>query len=83
VQELQHLSDPDDHDSDPVFWTGPVLAGNRIWLTNSLGQLVPFDPTDGKQGDAIDLDEPVYISPVAANGIMYVVRDDGSLVALR
>jgi outer membrane protein assembly factor BamB len=83
VHELQHLSDPDDKDSDPVFWTGPVLGGGRLWLTNSLGQLASLSPDDGKAGDVIDIGEPVYISPVIAGSMMYVVRDDGRIVALR
>jgi len=83
VHDLQHLSDPDDHDSDPVFWTGPVLGGGKLWLANSLGQLVSFAPDDGKQIDTVDLGEPVYIPPVIAGGTIYVVTDDGSLVALR
>jgi outer membrane protein assembly factor BamB len=83
VQEMQHLSDPEDRDSDPVFWTGPVLGGGRLWLTNSLGQLVGFSLADGKQTDKIDIDDPIYVPPVIANGAIYVVTDDGDLVALR
>ncbi len=83
VADLQHYEDPEDHDSDRVFWTGPVIAGNRLWLTNSLGHLVAFSPTDGSQMADKDLGEASYITPVTANGIMYVVTDDGSLVALR
>jgi outer membrane protein assembly factor BamB len=83
TQELQHQEDPDDHDSDPVYWTGPTLGGGKLWLTNSLGQLVSFSVTDGSQLNSIDLDKPSFIPPVIADGVMYVVTDNGSLVALR
>jgi len=83
VQDMQRLADPTDHDSDPVFWTGPVLAGGRLWLTNSIGQLVGFSPVDGKQTEAITVGGSIYVPPVFANGMIFVVTDDGDLVALR
>lgn len=83
VQEMQHLEDPSDKGSDHVYWTGPVLGGGRLWLTNSLGQLVGFAPADGKQTDLIDIGSPIFIPPSIANGTIYVVTDEGELVALR
>ena len=83
VQELQHFSEPDDKTSDRVYWTGPVLGGGRLWLTNSMGDLVGFSPTDGKETDRIEIDNPIFIPPVIANCVIYVVTDNGELVALR
>ncbi|HEU0117967.1 MAG TPA: PQQ-binding-like beta-propeller repeat protein, partial [Alphaproteobacteria bacterium] len=75
VQELQKLEDPDDHDSDPVFWTGPIMANGHLWLVNSLGQLVSFSPGDGSILDTVDLGRAAYIAPIVAGGMMYVVTD--------
>lgn len=83
VREMQTLTDPEDKDSDRVFWTGPVLGGNRLWLTNSLGELVACSVEDGRTVDTIELDGPVYISPVIADKTIYVVTDRGELIALR
>ncbi len=83
VKEMQHLSEPDDKMSDPVFWTGPVLGGGRLWMTNSLGELAGFSPADGEQTDKVEIDEAMFIPPVIANGIIYVVTDDGNLVAVK
>lgn len=83
VHELQLLADPEDHDSEHVFWTGPVLAGSKLWLTNSLGQLAGFSTDNGARTDTIDLDEPAYIPPVIADRTIYVVTDNGELVALK
>jgi outer membrane protein assembly factor BamB len=80
---LQQRADPDDHNSDVVTWTGPILADGRLWLTNSLGQLASFSPDDGSRIGSADLDDPIYIPPVVANGVIYVVTDEGHLVALR
>ena len=83
VKTLQKTEDPKDKDSDPIYWVGPVAAGDRLWLTNSLGQLVSFAPADGKQQDSIDIGAPVFVPPVIAGKTMYVVTDDGDLIALR
>ena len=32
---------------DPIFWRGPVLAGNRLVLVSSRGQIAYISPTDG------------------------------------
>ncbi|MGE3623838.1 MAG: PQQ-binding-like beta-propeller repeat protein [Bdellovibrionales bacterium] len=83
VSELQKREDPEDNDSDPVLWTGPIMAANRLWLVNSLGQLVNFDPSDGRQLDTIELSGPASIPPIVVNNTMYVVLDKGSITALR
>ena len=83
VVDLPHYTDPSDHDSDPIYWTGPILAGNRLWLTNSQGQLISYSLADGSQIDTVNIGQASYITPAVANGIMYVVTDNGYLVALR
>ncbi|MDX2027829.1 MAG: PQQ-binding-like beta-propeller repeat protein [Alphaproteobacteria bacterium] len=83
VKELQKLTDPDDRGSTPVFWSGPVLGGSRLWLTNSLGQLMAYSPDDGREVETIEIDEPIYMPPVIADKVLYVVTDNGDLIALR
>jgi len=31
----------------PVFWTGPVLAGNRLWIANTEGEVMAASLNDG------------------------------------
>jgi len=83
VVKLPQLEDPEDSESDRIFWSGPVLAGNVLWMTNSAGSLVGYSPNDGSQLENIDLEHPVYLSPIVAGRTMYVVADDGELIALR
>ncbi len=83
VVELPKFSDPDDKDSDKVNWSGPVLAADRLWLVNSLGHIVSYATDDGKQFDTIDVGDPIFIPPVVADNTMYVVLDNGRLVALK
>ncbi|MGI9405996.1 MAG: PQQ-binding-like beta-propeller repeat protein, partial [Hyphomicrobiaceae bacterium] len=64
-------------------WSGPVLAGNRLWLASSKGALVGVDAASGRVTSTKDLGQPVYIAPVVAGGRMYVLTDSASLIALR
>ena len=63
-------------------WSGPVLAGGKLWLTSSKGVLVGVDPGTGQAAAQHDLGQPVYIAPVVADGRMYVLTDHASLVAI-
>jgi outer membrane protein assembly factor BamB len=83
VKKLERLADPADKDSDRVVWSGPILAGERLWMVNSQGKLASFSPGDGASIDMFDLGHPAYLSPIVANHTIYVVTDDGTLVALR
>ena len=64
-------------------WSGPLLASNRLVLTNSDGELVAFDPKTGAQTASLKLGGPVYIAPAAYNGALYVLTDKGQLVSIR
>ena len=63
-------------------WSGPVLAGNRLWLTSNKGTLVGVDASTGRVETTQDLGQPVYIAPVVAGGRMYVLTDKAKLIAL-
>jgi outer membrane protein assembly factor BamB len=63
-------------------WSGPVLAGNRLWLTSNKGTLIAVDASTGKVDTSQDLGAPIYIAPVVAQGRMYVLTDKARLIAL-
>lgn len=63
-------------------WSGPLLAGGKLWLTSSKGALVSVDATTGKAEATQDMGGPVYIAPVVAGGRMYVLTDKARLIAL-
>lgn len=66
-----------------ITWVGPVLAGNKLWLSNSRGELVPVSPTDGSVGVTIEGKEAVSLSPVVAGGMLYILSDKGEITAYR
>jgi outer membrane protein assembly factor BamB len=67
----------------PIFWVGPVLAGNRLWIANSRGVLAYVNPVDGALGELTNLDRPVSLAPVVANQTLYVLDDGGRISAFR
>jgi outer membrane protein assembly factor BamB len=67
---------------DATTWSGPVLAGSRLWLTSNKGHLVGVDAATGKIESRQDLGSPVFIAPVVAGGRMYVLTDKAKLIAL-
>ncbi|WP_420469792.1 PQQ-binding-like beta-propeller repeat protein [Brevundimonas sp. FT23042] len=71
-----------DHTVTPE-WSGPLLASNRLLLTNSDGELVALDPKTGAQTASIKLGGPAFIAPAAYNGAVYVLTDRGVLLSIR
>lgn len=64
-------------------WSGPILASNRLILVNSDGQAVAYDHKTGQEVASLNLGAPAYIAPIAYNGALYVVTDNGQLVSIR
>jgi outer membrane protein assembly factor BamB len=69
--------------ADPITWTGPVLAGDRLILASSEGTLINVSPADGAVQSTTRLGAPVYLPPIVANNMLYVLADDGRLTAWR
>jgi outer membrane protein assembly factor BamB len=63
-------------------WSGPVLAGGKLWLVSGDGLLVGADARTGQLSSQLDLDTPVFVTPIVAGGRMYILADNASLIAL-
>jgi outer membrane protein assembly factor BamB len=66
-----------------VQYSGPVLAGNRLILTASNGQVIQIDPATGSYESQFNLGSPVSLPPVVANSTLYIYDDDARLHAYR
>lgn len=69
--------------TNAITWFGPVLAGGRLWVTNSRGELVAASPTDGTVQTTIEAAESFTLAPVVANNMLYVLDQKGRLSAYR
>ena len=82
MSQLQRWRDPDDR-RGTITWHGPILAGGRLVMVNTLGQIVFASPTDGSVQQTIETRVPISIAPVVAGNTLYVLDDRGRLTAYR
>ena len=64
-------------------WSGPVLGGGRLIAVSSTGLLANISPQTGEVLSTMELGDEFFISPVIANGTVYLLADSGTLMALR
>ena len=69
--------------TNPVFWTGPVLANNRLWIANTRGEIKSVDVASGEVADFARLDSGISLPPIVANQTLYVLEDSGRITAYR
>jgi outer membrane protein assembly factor BamB len=62
---------------------GPVLAGGRLVVVGSDGQMRLFDPTNGALVSGADIPGGAASSVAMAGGVLYVVGGNGQLHAFR
>ncbi|HEX9953920.1 MAG TPA: PQQ-binding-like beta-propeller repeat protein [Allosphingosinicella sp.] len=82
MTQLQRWRDVKDKKGS-ISWVGPVLAGNRLILANSEGQLSYVSATDGAVQSTINTGDRISVSPVVANNTLYILNDSGQLTAWR
>ena len=66
-----------------IYWTGPVLAGERLWIANSEGEVGSVAAADGSFAQLSKVGSAVTLAPVVANGMLYVLDDSGKITAFR
>ncbi|HYD15795.1 MAG TPA: PQQ-binding-like beta-propeller repeat protein [Hyphomicrobium sp.] len=62
-------------------WAGPVMANGILWLVSKDGQLAGVEAATGRVNGQMSVGGAAYISPVVAQGKMFVLTDDAKLVA--
>ncbi|HWE46771.1 MAG TPA: PQQ-binding-like beta-propeller repeat protein [Caulobacteraceae bacterium] len=70
------------HRVTPI-WTGPMLAGDRLIVTNAWGEAISVDAKSGKVLKTIRIGDPIFQAPIAYDGMLYLLTDKGDLVAIR
>ncbi len=83
IAQLQRFTNQKKKKGDQVTWFGPVLAGNRLILTNSLGQIAFVSPGDGSIQSTIDTKTSFSLPPVIANSTLYTLDEKGRITAYR
>lgn len=66
-----------------MTWAGPVLAGNRLILTGTGGNIAEFNPKTGEPLPSWSAKGTFLIAPIVASGALYLLSENGSLLAYR
>lgn len=82
VQRLPAFEDEEDKDG-PIEWAGPVLVSDRLLLSSSRGEMLSLSPYTGEILGQVEIPDGVFIAPVVANGVVYVLTDNAELIALK
>nr|WP_247711040.1 PQQ-binding-like beta-propeller repeat protein [Qipengyuania vesicularis] len=82
LTQMPRFRDEEDR-KGPIFWQGPVLAGNRLWAVNSEGEIYAVSTGEGSASLFRELKESISLPPVVANNTLYVLDDSGTITAFR
>ena len=82
ISQLPRWKDEEDKKGE-IFWSGPVLAGGKLYVASTRGALVSVDAADGAQANVAELDDGVSLNPIAANETLYVLDNGGTISAFR
>ena len=82
VRPLPRFEDPEDRE-DPIFWSGPILVGDRLIAAGSDGRILAVSPYDGSILGGRDVGSAVREPPVVADRTLFLVTDAADLIALR
>jgi outer membrane protein assembly factor BamB len=77
--QLPRFRVPDDPDTDRIYHAGPLLAGGRLLVVGSLGELWSLEPATGELLGATEIPDGVTLAPVVADGRLILVDDGGTL----
>jgi len=69
--------------SGEITWFGPVLAGGRLVMTNSRGEIVYASPADGAVQATVAAGKSFALPPVVANSTLYALDQAGRISAWR
>ena len=83
VTQLQRFKDDEDRKSGRLVWAGPALASDRLIVVGSNEEALSISPYTGTVTGRIELRASSSLSPVFAEGTMFLLDDDGQLSAYR
>lgn len=82
LQQLENFKNKKKRKKRTV-WTGPLLAGNRLLVASSGGDITLLDPRSGDILKEMKVGSGVFVPPVIANETVYILTDSAKLVAFK
>ncbi len=68
---------------DPIVWSGPVLAGDRLIVVSSRGEARSISPYTGELLGRIKLSDGAYVPPIVADETVFILTGSAKLSAYR
>ena len=68
---------------DLIRWAGPILAGDRLFVVSSHGYMLTISPYTGEVLSGTKLPGTAVIPPIVVNQTLYLLTDEGELIAYR
>ena len=82
IRSLPRYEDPEDKEGR-IKWYGPVLAGDRLMVVGSAGEVLSISPYTGKFLSKLELADHFSVPPVIAMGNIFFLSDDADLIVYR
>jgi len=82
ITQLPRWRDPKTKNK-PISWYGPTLAGGRLLVVNSLGQMANVAVADGQLGTTVKAGNGFYLPPIVANNMLYLLDTKGRISTWR
>lgn len=82
VTQLRRFRDQEEGEGR-VEWSGPVLAGDRLFAVSNMGQLISVSPFTGEVLGYVKIPSGTYVAPIVAGQSLYVLTQDAQLIAYR
>jgi outer membrane protein assembly factor BamB len=82
VTQLPRWKNPEKQE-DAITWFGPLLVSDRLVVAGTNKEALAVSPYTGEILGRQELSGAASLGPVVADGTVFVVTDDGRLLALR
>lgn len=82
IKELERFEN-EKHMKNPLQWSSPVMAENRLILVSSNGILLEINPDNGDIINKTKIKDKVRLAPALANNTLYMLSENGKLSAYR
>jgi outer membrane protein assembly factor BamB len=64
---------------NPIGWKGPVLAGDRLWIVSSAGDLVAVSPQSGEVMTRYRVGKDIFLPPIIVSERLFLLQNNGNL----
>ena len=68
---------------NPIVWTGPILASDRLIVAGSNEEALAVSPYSGSFLGIQEMPDRVTVAPIIANGSVFFLADNAELIAYR